>query len=155
MLGKQWSSLVIAGALLAACGGENGLVKNLPIEVGDAVVHHKINYVELKATDLSAMKSFYGSVFGWTFQDWGPDYVSFEGAGIDGGFERVDSQPSGTGALVIIFSEDLDKSYEAIQAAGAEIATPPFDFPGGSRFHFRDPAGNELAVWTTREEGQS
>ena len=111
--------------------------------------HHCITYLELPATDLAAVKEFYGSVFGWTFTDWGPEYVSFDGAGIDGGFRgdgKVSSQQPGV--LAVLYSENLEVTRDSIVAAGGEIVEPIFSFPGGRRFHFADPNGNELAVWS-------
>lgn len=111
--------------------------------------HHTINYIELPATDLTATKEFYGKVFGWTFTDWGPEYVSFAGAGIDGGF-RTDGQVASekAGVLPVIYSQNLEATRDAIVAAGGQIIQPIFSFPGGRRFHFVDPNGNELAVWS-------
>ena len=108
--------------------------------------HHHIDYIELPANDVEATKRFYATVFGWTFQDWGPSYVSFDGAGIDGGFD-AESAVSAAGALVVLFSEDLESTLAAVEAAGGSITKPIFSFPGGRRFHFTDPNGNELAVW--------
>lgn len=115
--------------------------------------HHKIHYIELPAIDMAAMKAFYGEIFGWTFTDYGPAYSSFNGAGIDGGFDgdRGARKPSRQGSLVILYSDNVDASLEAVKAAGAEISVPMFEFPGGRRFHFIDPSGNELAIWTTTE----
>lgn len=111
--------------------------------------HNKIHYIELPMIDIAATKAFYGTVFGWTFQDWGPSYVSFHGAGMEGGFTTDGALPSaGSGALVILYSDDLKTSLAAVSAAGATITQDIFSFPGGSRFHFLDPNGNELAVWT-------
>jgi hypothetical protein len=109
--------------------------------------HHKIDYVELPSTDFTAMQKFYGSVFGWTFEDYGGKYVAFIGAGLEGGFAPVDKTPPRGGAMVILYSDDLAASEKAVIAAGAEI-TEHHDFPGGSRFQFLDPSGNELAIWT-------
>lgn len=112
-------------------------------------VHHSINYIELPMTDIAATKAFYSAVFGWTFQDWGPNYISFAGAGIDGGFDMDGTQPAtGLGAVVIFYSSDLKASRAAIIAAGGQICQDIFSFPGGERFHFIDPNGNELSVWT-------
>lgn len=113
--------------------------------------HHHFNYIELAATDIEAMKTFYGSVFGWTFQDWAPTYASIHGAGVEGGMEMGERKPSRDGTLVILHSNDLEASEAAVKAAGAEISVPIFSFPGGRRFHFIDPSGNELAVWTKTE----
>ena len=112
-----------------------------------------INYIELPATDLAATKRFYGEAFGWRFTDWGPDYVSFEGAGVDGGFRgdgEVRPAAAGSGVLVVVYADNLEETQSRVKAAGAEIAKPLFSFPGGRRFHFRDPNGNELAVWSEK-----
>ncbi len=112
--------------------------------------HHRIHYIELPSADMAAMKAFYGDVFGWTFTDYGPTYAAFHGAGIEGGFDGDAGRrkPSGMGALVVLYSDDLQESLRAVDAAGADISVPIFDFPGGKRFHFIDPSGNELAIWT-------
>lgn len=109
----------------------------------------RIDYVELPAVDLAAMKAFYGDAFGWTFEDWGPgpDYVSFSDAGLEGGFRPVESAPPRGGALVILLTDDLEAAEAAVTAAGGAIVER-HEFPGGRRFHFTDPSGNELAVWT-------
>lgn len=111
--------------------------------------NNQINYIELPLHDVAKTKAFYSSVFGWTFTDWGPGYISFEGAGINGGFngEGLISN-SGTGALVILYADDLEKTLANISRAGGEIVKPIYEFPGGKRFHFVDPNGNQLAVWS-------
>jgi len=115
--------------------------------------HHHFNYIELPTTDMSAMKLFYTAVFGWSYVDYGPKYAAITGAGIDGGFDADSNhKPSRDGALIVIYSDDVEASLEAVQAAGAEISVPIFSFPGGKRFHFIDPSGNELAIWTTLPE---
>ena len=112
--------------------------------------HHSINYIELPFTDLEATKAFYGRVFGWTFHDYGPDYQSFTGAAVDGGFTRdAKASAPGNGVLVVLYSRDLEATLSAVRDAGATISKEPFGFPGGRRFHFIDPNGNDLAVWTT------
>lgn len=118
-------------------------------------VHNHINYVEFRTDDLDATVAFYGRVFDWDFERWGDHYASFEGEGVDGGFELVEDgfEPAVGSALVILFSEDLDASAEAVAAAGGVISRPTFDFPGGRRFHFTDPAGNELGVWGLPQDG--
>jgi predicted enzyme related to lactoylglutathione lyase len=104
----------------------------------------RIDYIEFPAVDLPATKRFYQQVFGWKFTDYGPDYAAFEDGRLDGGFHAGDgartTSGTGKGTLVVLFAVDL---------AGT-IVTPPFSFPGGRRFHFTDPSGNELAVWTDR-----
>jgi predicted enzyme related to lactoylglutathione lyase len=109
--------------------------------------HRTIDYIEFAATDLEATKSFYGSVFGWRFTDYGPDYTSFDDGRLTGGFEKTDAVAPG-GPLVVIYSSDLESLERAIPVAGGVITRPTFEFPGGRRFHFRDPGGNELAVWS-------
>lgn len=112
---------------------------------------HTINYIELPMTDAAATKTFYGDVFGWSFQDYGPNYMAFSAgeAGIDGGFNGFEeAQPAvAHGALVVLFSDDLPATAAAVEEAGGAIIKPIYDFPGGKRFHFTDPNGNELAVW--------
>lgn len=108
-----------------------------------------INYVEFKAKDLEGIKRFYGQVFGWTFTDFGPTYTAFANSGLEGGFEQSEA-PVNNGALVVLYHEDLAHSIKTITEAGGTITKPVFTFPGGSRFHFMDPAGNELAVWSDK-----
>lgn len=104
-----------------------------------------INYIELQSTDFNATKAFYEAAFGWRFTDWGPDYISFDNAGIDGGFALVDT-PSPHGALVVLLTEDIDAAETAVTNAGGSIVAR-HEFPGGKRFEFNDPTGNRLAVW--------
>lgn len=112
--------------------------------------HHTWDYVELPVTDMAAAKAFYGAVFGWSFEDWGPDYAAFVDAGLDGGMERKDTPSTRGGPIPIIYSDDLDASEAAVRDAGGVIVAR-YTFPGGERFHFTDPAGNEVAVWTIRD----
>ena len=116
--------------------------------------HHHFNYIELPAADIAAMKAFYTAVFGWSYVDYGPSYASITGAGIDGGFDANAGarKPSDQGALIVIYSDDLEASEQAVRKAIGEITAPIFSFPGGRRFHFKDPSGNELAVWTESSE---
>ena len=109
----------------------------------------RIDYVEFGATDIEATKRFYSGVFGWQFTDYGPDYTSFGDGRLAGGFAKVDSIVSG-GPLVVIYASDLGGMLASIQSAGAKITKEIFTFPGGRRFHFADPSGNELAVWSDR-----
>jgi predicted enzyme related to lactoylglutathione lyase len=110
---------------------------------------HKIDYIEFGAADLPAVKRFYAAAFGWTFTDYGPDYTGFVDGRLSGGFQRADSVAGG-GPLVVIFATDLAGTQTKVSRAGGRIVKPIFSFPGGRRFHFVDPAGNELAVWTDR-----
>ena len=106
----------------------------------------KIDYIEFTATDMDAIKEFYSHVFGWSFENYGPDYVSFADGRIAGGFTKGETRPSG-GPLVVIFVDDLAAAEQRVQSAGGTITKDIFSFPGGSRFHFTDPSGNELSVW--------
>lgn len=108
--------------------------------------HHRIDYIELPAPDLGASKAFYTAAFGWSFQDYGPTYAAFDDGRMAGGLDGAGT-PGTTGALVVFFSMDLEGSLAKISAAGGKIVKPIFAFPGGRRFHFTDPAGNELAMW--------
>lgn len=112
--------------------------------------HHAIDYVELTVTDLEAAKGFYSSAFGWQFNDYGPEYAGIANPSAGGpevGGLRVDSQVSAGGPLVLLFSADLDGTAAAVSGAGGEVVNGPYEFPGGRRFHFTDPSGNELGVW--------
>ncbi len=109
--------------------------------------NNHINYIEFKAYNLQAVKAFYSSVFGWTFTDYGPTYIAFSDSGLEGGFEKTEEEIV-KGALVVIYHEDLRSVKEKIVEAGGEIKQDIFSFPGGKRFQFKDPTGNELAVWS-------
>lgn len=120
-----------------------------------SVDHHKIHYIELPAISVAAMKAFYTEAFGWTFTDYGPTYAAFHGAGIEGGFDESQDYiaPNSPGAFVILYSNDLDASHAAVTKAGGDVCVEAYSFPGGKRFHFKDPSGNELGIWTEVKEG--
>jgi D-aminopeptidase len=107
----------------------------------------RVDYVELSVTDIGAAKAFYSAVFGWKMQDWGPDYASFEDGRLAGGL-RLTEDVSRGGPLVIIYAVDLEAVEASVRANGGTIVQEIFSFPGGRRFHFTDPSGNELAVWS-------
>jgi len=109
----------------------------------------RIDYIELPATNVAAAKQFYVKAFGWKFTDYGPDYTSFEDGRLSGGLRKADVVGR-DGVLVVIFSVDLAVAESAVKAAGGRIVQDIFSFPGGRRFHFTDPSGNELAVWSDR-----
>lgn len=112
--------------------------------------HEKINYIEFASRDLPASKAFFQQVFNWQFTDYGPEYSAFHNAGIDGGFfpgEHASATVTG-GALVIFYSENLEATQNKILEAKGIIVKEIFSFPGGRRFHFMEPGGNELAVWS-------
>ena len=156
-------SLIIVASvvLLAACSGatedkapNKAQDKALPeiTTEGSTVprTNNHIDYAEFAGgKDLSIVKKFYGEAFGWSFQDYGPEYASFTGAGLDGGFNAVDVPAAGS-TLIILYAEDLEASEKNVVAAGGVI-TERHEFPGGRRFRFRDPVGNVLGVWTMVE----
>ncbi len=112
--------------------------------------NNKINYIEIPAKNIEATKIFFSAVFGWSFVDYGPDYCSFTAQGVDGGFFKSDLVVSTkTGSpLIVLYSHSLEKIQAEIEQAKGKIIKPIFSFPGGRRFHFSDPNGNEFAVWS-------
>jgi uncharacterized protein len=115
--------------------------------VNRAEQHRRIDYIEFPAADIAAVKRFYAAVFGWSFEDYGPDYTSFSDGRLTGGFYRTVGVVGGV-PLVVIYATDLAAVEAAVKAAGGTIVKPTFAFPGGRRFHFTDPSGNVLAVWS-------
>jgi len=113
-------------------------------------IHEKINYVELPAKDIAVAKEFFMAIFGWKFTDFGPEYSAFSDEGIDGGFyvsDLISSTKNGS-ALLVFYSKELENTLVKIEKAEGKIIKPIFEFPGGRRFHFSDPNGNEYAVWS-------
>lgn len=106
----------------------------------------KIDYLELPSTGMAETKAFYAATFGWAFQDYGPDYAGFD-EGLDGGFD-ADAADRSTAPLPILYAHDLEAMLARVEAAGGRIVKPIYAFPSGRRFHFADPSGNELAVWS-------
>jgi uncharacterized protein len=109
----------------------------------------RIDYIEMNVADIARSKAFYGTAFGWTFKDYGPGYCEFADGRLTGGFTTAGTPKPG-GPLVVLYADDLPDIQGRVEAAGGRISTPTFDFPGGQRFHFLDPDGYELAVWTRR-----
>ena len=114
--------------------------------------HEKINYVELPSKNIPKTKKFFTQVFGWSFQDFGPEYTAFSDQGIDGGFFKANlsSSTSNGAALIIFYSNNIEATQKKVEKAGGSILKPVFTFPGGRRFHFSEPGGNEFAVWTDK-----
>ncbi len=112
----------------------------------------KINYVEFPAGDLALVKAFYSGAFGWRFTDYGPDYTAFNDGQLDGGFFKSDKKSSASqgAALVVLYAERLDEALDTVVKNGGTVVREIFSFPGGRRFHFADPNGNELAVWSDK-----
>jgi predicted enzyme related to lactoylglutathione lyase len=115
--------------------------------------HETINYIECPARDLPGTKRFFQQAFGWSFDDYGPDYAAFSGQGLDGGFFKSElaARTDQGSALVVFLSDNLEATLSKVVAAGGEIVKPIFSFPGGHRFHFTEPSGNEFAVWSKSE----
>lgn len=107
----------------------------------------KINYVEFASPDIAASKQFFTKAFGWGFDDYGPEYQAFADAGIDGGIDGTNNG-SARAPLVILKADDLEAALKRVEDAGGVVTKPIFTFPGGRRFEFREPGGNELAVWS-------
>jgi hypothetical protein len=113
-------------------------------------LHHRIDYIEFMVHDLAVAKQFYADAFGWTFTDYGSGYAGIQGTDHEvGGLSQSDAVRPGS-PLVILYSTDLEQSLAAVRAAGGTIVREIFAFPGGRRFHFSDPSGNELAIWSER-----
>ena len=116
--------------------------------------HEKISYVEFPARNLQATKEFFTQVFGWSFQDFGAEYTAFSNQGIDGGFfkSELSSSTNNGAALIVFYSNNLELTLENIIRADGHIIKPIFPFPGGRRFHFTEPSGNEFAVWSDKTD---
>lgn len=116
--------------------------------------HEKINYLEFPAKNIEATKTFFTQVFGWSFIDYGPEYTAFTNEGVDGGFFQSDlySSTENGSALTVFYSNNLERTQANIESANGSIIKPIFSFPGGRRFHFSDPNGNEFAVWSEQPE---
>lgn len=156
MLGVMRSIAPLLATTLAlvttACAHGGAATPDCPKEpaaMAEKPVHHSINYLELGVTDLAAAKAFYAAAFGWGFNDYGPTYAGIQKVGGEGeaGGLRLEAEVKTGGPLLILYSADLEASLQAVKAAGGTITREIFDFPGGRRFHFTDPSGNELAVW--------
>ncbi|MDQ7049966.1 MAG: VOC family protein [Enterobacterales bacterium] len=112
--------------------------------------HNKINYIEFPAKNMFKTKMFFAKCFAWKFQDYGTDYCAFFESGLDGGFYKSDQKASTAkgSCLVVIYSDSLQQTQQAIEQHGGKITKSIFDFPGGRRFHFTEPSGSEFAVWS-------
>jgi len=146
--------LVLTAALLCSCmhsGVESSQLSGGPKDMtDDSHIHHGIDYIEISVTDMAESKRFYEAAFDWKFNDYGPGYAGIQKQGGEAGGLRLEPKVSAGGPLVILYSNDLDTTLAKVRQAGGRIAKEPFDFPGGRRFHFEDPSGNELAVWSEK-----
>ena len=111
----------------------------------------RIDYIEIPATDLIKTRDFFAALYGWEFQEWGPDYFSFNDGRLDGGLRRAEEPAPATGVLIVFYSADLECDVSRVEELGATISQPIFEFPGGKRFHFVDPSGTEFAIWSATE----
>lgn len=109
--------------------------------------HNRIDYLEFVVSDISRTTAFYGTAFGWTFTHYGPTYMAFSDGRLDGGF-TTDGEIRPGGPLVILYANDLENAVQRVESAGGVITKSIFPFPGGRRFHFQDPDGYDLAVWS-------
>ena len=114
--------------------------------------HEKVNYIEIPSKNIEVTKAFFSEAFGWSFVDYGPEYTAFSDEGIDGGFFKSELSISTNkgSALVVFYSNSLEQTQLKIENSGGSIIKPIFPFPGGRRFHFTDPNGNEYAVWSEK-----
>ncbi len=109
----------------------------------------RIDYIEFIVGDIARSRRFYGEAFGWTFTDYGPSYCEFSDGNLKGGFTTEGSAKPG-GALIILYADDLPEALKKVEAAGGRIVKPVYAFPGGRRFHFADPDGYELGIWSDK-----
>jgi uncharacterized protein len=135
-------AVILLAATIAAAQEEPKIVDNKQN-------NGRIDYIEFPATDVAKTKAFYQQVFGWKFTDYGPDYTSFEDGRLSGGFTKEGKVVRG-GPLVVLYASDLAATEKKVRDAGGIIVKEAFSFPGGRRFHFTDPSGNELAVWSEK-----
>ena len=113
--------------------------------------HHEIDYIEFRVTDMARAQRFYAAAFDWEFTDYGPEYAGIrKRSGGEAGGLRLQPEVATGGPLVILYSNDLERSLARVRDAGGQVTQDIFDFPGGRRFQFKDPSGNELAVWSDR-----
>jgi len=113
---------------------------------------NRIDYVEIPVTDMKIARAFFEAMFGWSFQEWGDEYFSFNDGRFDGGLRLAPEAAPATGVLLVFFSEDLERDVDRVKALGGAISQEIFDFPGGRRFHFIDPVGTEFAIWSEAAE---
>ena len=142
-------SLAALALLVSACAPSDRSEPTDGAAPARAGNDRRIDYVEFRTNDVPGTKAFYSELFGWEFTDYGPDYTSFHDGRLAGGFAAADAITVG-GPLVVIYVADLDDLLSRIEEHGGRIVREPFEFPGGRRFHFTDPSGNELAAWSER-----
>ena len=140
------SIFIIGTAMMVSCVHKKGK------SMKDSHTHHSIDYIEFSVKDMEKSKAFFSSSFGWSFNDYGPDYAGIKKVsdeGEVGGMRKVSEVATG-GTLIVLYSNNLSSSLESVKKAGGEITKDIFEFPGGKRFEFKDPSGNQLAVWSDK-----
>lgn len=110
----------------------------------------RLDYIEFPSSDRAGTNAFFQAAFGWGMTSYGPNYDGIEGAGIDGGIDQAKERVATT--MAVVRTDDLDAAQARVEAAGGMITRVQYDFPGGRRFHFREPGGNEMAVYVSRDE---
>jgi predicted enzyme related to lactoylglutathione lyase len=111
-----------------------------------------IDYIEMPSRDLAATKRFFSALFGWSFQDYGPDYATFDDGRTTGGFftsEKTAGVDAGA-PLIVFYHLELEKTRTKVVDLGGKITKEIFEFPGGRRFHFREPDGSDFAIWSNK-----
>ncbi|MGB5511589.1 MAG: VOC family protein [Woeseiaceae bacterium] len=116
---------------------------------------NQIDYIEIPVTDLHRAREFFSAMFGWEFQEWGDDYMSFADGRLHGGLRRATEPAPATGVLLVFYTENLERDVARVQELGATISQEAFAFPGGRRFHFIDPVGTEYAMWSAKTENNN
>ncbi len=113
-------------------------------------IHEKLNYVEYPSNNLNATKAFFSKAFGWSFQDYGSEYTAFSNEGLDGGFFKSENKSitANGAALLVFYSNNIEETLSKVENSGGVVVEAIFEFPGGCRFHFTEPSGNEFAVWS-------
>jgi predicted enzyme related to lactoylglutathione lyase len=115
-------------------------------------IPNTIDYVEMPSKDLAVTKDFFSRLFGWSFQDYGPEYSSFDDGRMAGGFfaSSATSDIAAGAPLIVFYSPDLEKARDEVVRIGGKITREIFEFPGGRRFHFEAPGGGEFAIWSEK-----
>ena len=152
MLSARGRTRAYIGGRLATAASLRRLASGL-VDISSQHQHHTLDYLELGVTDMAAARAFYAAAFGWEFNDYGPEYSGIRKGDGEAGGLRLESEVARGGPLPILYSDDLEASVAAVEAAGGEVVVPIFSFPGGRRFQFLDPSGNELAVWAYPADG--
>ncbi len=149
-------ALLCTMLVFLACGeGRDATPDNVAVTstenelMSQAEQDRRVDYIEFLTTNIEQTKKFYSEVFGWEFTDYGPDYTSFTDGRLAGGFTVAPEVRAG-GPLVVLYSTNLAQIEARVTESGGQIVRPVFEFPGGRRFHFTDPSGNELAIWSDR-----